>query len=562
MNNSQSLSSQEQAQLQQFAKHYDPAKGLLKDPYSQQWAIAQRSVQYATLLFRRGEAGDHARAIDIITAALDAQLHTPDWDRGRFPFLIPETWRDLNANLFMTPYLVEINDHWIDKLPPDLAVRFKKALHDVVNIVERRWSDELFDPHRDFVAYSNIFIIYIRALYMLGKALDIPRLTHDALYQWRRWFNHTSIYGVDEFTSPTYIHVVYEGLLDIHALVADEPSVRKEMALVLDHLYVLQHAVNHPLMRVEAVGVSRDYRLFVPPGQGAFTYLEYEGSHGYTPPAGVAAEFNNRKFPYRASGRAAATPFLFKTWQDINAGIGAAMGSMTGGNYFPQQIHLMAAVGTSPEDRACAFMNAEPSNPLQGYVSQNDHRALCLFARTPNPYVRYQGRTAPKTLPLEGTLPPCLALTQGWVSQSDEPGVVKACAYGHTLHVRAFTLEGDRLTPMALSQVKVEVGRDMVVDGWRADSAAVWTAFLVELLPDGQTPEPVSLQGKITADAITLNETGGLGVKLFRRPQGKQNELGELVEIYDVDWRTLPLFQTPDHTLHAGDLIAASVDDQ
>src|SRR5690606_12067257 len=139
---------------------------------------------------------------------------------------------------------------------------------------------------------------------------------------------------------------------------------------------------NHPLMRVEAVGVSRDYRVFVPPGKGEFTFLEHEPTHGYTPPADVVKAFKNRQFPYRVTGRAGMTPFLYQSWQDNTA----AMGSMTGGNYFPQQIHLMTAVGTSPVDRACAFFNALPDNPIQGYVRQHDHRALCLFARTPTPY--------------------------------------------------------------------------------------------------------------------------------------------------------------------------------
>ncbi len=56
-------------------------------------------------------------------------------------------------------------------------------------------------------------------------------------------------------------------------------------------------------------------------------------------------------------------PFRFQTWQTRDA----AMGSMTGGNYFPQQIHLMVAVGAAPEERATAFFQADPWNVLNGY---------------------------------------------------------------------------------------------------------------------------------------------------------------------------------------------------
>lgn len=557
MNQPAALSSLDLVSLKQFEAIYDPARHLLKTPDGKQWAIAQRTLDYTLLLLRRNEQGDHDRAFDIITAVLDTQLQTPDWEHGRFPFLTPETWRDLNANLFMTPALVELHTRWRHALPASLASRLEIAIHAAVNIVERRWADERFDPHRDFTAYSNIFVLYIRALYMLGQALDIPRLTHDALYQWQRWFNRVSVHGVEEFTSPTYTRVIYEALLDIHAMVTNEDGVQKEVALVLDHLFTLQHAVNHPLLRVPAVGSSRDYRQFVPAGKGAFEFLEHEGSHGYQPPAEVVREFKQRCFPYRASGRAGSTPFLFQSWQDTHA----AMGSMTGGNYFPQQIHLMAAVGQSPDDRACAFFNALPNNPIQGYVRQHDHRALCLYARTPTPYSRYQLRQSPGPLPHEGTFPPCLGLTRDWVSRSDQPGVLTATAYGYTLHMQAFSLHDNTLAPMALTQQKIEAGHDMSVTGWSGDSNCVWSVFLVELLPEKTRPTPVTLQGKITASEVTLAETGGLELKIFRRPQGRQGDTGELVELYNQDWRTLPLLTTPQHTLHAGGLIAASVDD-
>ena len=53
------------------------------------------------LLLRRDQDGDRRRAASIIEAMLATQMHQPAWDRGRFPMAVPETWRDLNANLFL-----------------------------------------------------------------------------------------------------------------------------------------------------------------------------------------------------------------------------------------------------------------------------------------------------------------------------------------------------------------------------------------------------------------------------------------------------------------------------
>jgi len=510
--------------------------------------VAFSSLEYAILLLRRDQAGDRQRAAAIVAAVLGAQMHEPAWDRGRFPMSLPETWRDLNANLFLAPELVEIHSQWLPLLPEALAVRFRHAVSEAAEAVERRWADELFDVHRDFKAYSNIFVLYIRALLLLGRCLGRERLRRDGESQWQRWFNHVSTYGIDEFCSPTYNEVVYDGLLGILGETAGA-RMRAEVTMVLDHLSALQHAVCHPLLRLGVVGTSRDYRLFVPPGGGAFRFLEHAGDASYRPPAAVLDEFRQRRYPHRVAGRAGLVPFRFQSWQERNA----AMGSMTGGHYFPQQIHLMIAVGTSPTERACAFFQADPSNPINGYVCQRDGRALCLFARTPTSYRLTQLREPADELPLPGTLPPCLGLTDGWELRRHEPGRLVVAARGYALHLATFALTGDSLEPAPLTPEKTETGEGHHVTGWRAAPEVIWFACLAELLPDSAPPSAVTLNGHVGDRLVTLDESGGLALRLARRPSG------ELVQLYDQDWRTLPLFESPTQPLWPGDLAAASV---
>ena len=538
------MNTDEQRRLHELEAAFDSQAQLVRS--GERLRVSFDSLEYAILLLRRDQGGDRQRAAAIVAAVLATQMHAPAWDRGRFPMSLPETWRDLNAVLFMAPHLAEIHAHWLPMLPAELAARFREAIAEAVEAVDRRWADEVFDVHRDFKAYSNIFVLYIRALLLLGRALELERLRRDGEAQWQRWFNHVSTYGIDEFCSPTYNAVVYEGLLGIRAA-ATGPRMQAEVALVLDHLCALQHAVSHPLLRLGVVGTARDYRLFAKPGGGAFRFLEHPGYSDYRPPAAVLEEFRHREYPYRAAGRAGLVPFRFQTWQLRDA----AMGSMTGGHYFPQQIHLMVAVGSSSTERACAFFQADERNPINGYVSQRDGRALCLFARTATSYQLTQLRQPAGELPLSGTQPPCLGLTGEWALRRHEPGRLILSAHGYTLRLRAIALSGDRLEPARLTPENLELN-GQAVTACRAAPEVIWFACLVELLPEGPMPPDGELHGAVSDSLVTLNESGGLALTLARRPSG------ELVEIYDQDWRALPLFDSPAHRLWPGDLAAAA----
>ena len=540
------LSRADRARFEQLAATFDANANLLR--FGEHWWVAQCSLEYAILLLRRDRDGDRAQAAAIIEAVLATQLHAPAWDRGRFPMSLPETWRDLNATLFMAPHLTEIYEHWLPQLPDQLAVRLPAAVMEAVGAVDRRWADEVFDVHRDFTAYSNIFVLYIQALLLFGRCLDDERLRRDGEAQWQRWFNHVSTYGIDEFCSPTYNEVVYEGLLGILGT-ATSAQMQREVRLVLDYLCVLQHAVSHPLLRMGVVGTARDYRQFVQPGAGRFRFIESPGDATYRPPAAVLEEFRHREFPYHAAGRAGLVPFRFQTWQLRDA----AMGSMTGGHYFPQQIHLMIATGSSPLERACAFFQADERNPINGYVCQRENRALCLFARTPTGYRLNQLREPVNSLPLPGTQPPCLGLTAGWTVRRHAPGRLMVAAQGYSLDLQTFTMDGEGMEPVPLISETLEMSGRQVI-GWRAAADVVWFACLVELLPDGVQPAEYTVSGQVGDRCVELRESGGLALKLARRPSG------ELVELYEQDWRTLPLIASPVRGIDAGDMAVAAVE--
>ncbi len=532
--------------LRQLEAAFDPERCLIRR--GDCWIVAQQSLEYAIMLLDRDATGDRERAASVVATVLDTQVTEPAWDRGRFPMLIPETWRDLNAILFMAPQLVDLDSRCRDRLQPALASRLHDAIVAGVEAVDRRWADEIFDPHRDFDAYSNIFVLYVQALLLLGRHLNDERLRRDGVGQWRRWFNHVSTYGIDEFCSPTYNQVVYEGLLGILQATSDA-DVRHEARLVLDHLAALQHAVSHPLLGVETVGSSRNYRLFAQPGEGVFRFLDHEPIAGYRPPEAVVTEFRARRYPHRVTGRAGRVPFRFQSWQLPDA----AMGSMTGGHYFPQQVHLLAAAGTSPRERAVAILDATPANAANGYVRQRDGRALCLFARTVTSYQLNQCRKADMSqLPLP-VLPPCLGFTDAWSVEQPATGRLVATACGYRLHVQARAWIDNALAPIHLESETIPIRDGCALRGWRAPDISAFVVFLVELTREDETPPPSTLAMHQDETSIDLSESAGLALRVVRRPNG------ECVEPIDGDWRLLPLLDCPTLPLESGDLIAAAI---
>ncbi len=504
------------------------------------------SLEYALLLLQRGGADDCRRANEIVAALLDWQLKEPDWERGRFPSWWPEEgWRDANSNLFMAPGLLEIESRHLDKLSPAVAGRFPEAVRLAMAMADRRWEEEIFDLHRDGAAYSNIMALYIQFLFLAGARYRDERRLRAARAQWRRWLNRISYYGLEEFVSTTYHEVILEVLLRLRRTVA-EPRICREMDLVLDHLMMLQYAIAHPVLRLPVCGSARDYRHNLRAGEGGFPFpAAAAGKDDYRTPAPLLAEYARRSFPHEVRGRATPVPFRFCAWQTGQA----ALGTMTGGLYFTQQINLLAAVGRSPRERAVACLPCGIAwNTCNGYASQRAHRALCLFTRCANTYFRTQTITPDRDLPDAYSRQHGLGLTGEWRELENRAGRLAVTAFDHTLVLQPFALREGRAEPLRLEPRKIatwyapeEYRNYLFPDDERMFGC---TAMLV---PNGQAPEEMPIQA-MQSDREIMVSASDLSLRLFRQMSG------ELTELYADDWRTAPLLTCPAGTLWPGEL--------
>lgn len=506
------------------------------------YAVGQFSLELAELLLQRGADDDATLAAGLIDAVLAEQRLDAGPDRGRFPMMVPEPWRDLNGTLFLLPYLVALARDYAGALPGALTARLEQAIRLSVGVVKARWESEVFDVHRDFTCYSNIFVLYVQALVLLGEHLDDADLREIAQGQWRRWFNHTSSYGIDEFVSTNYNHVIFKALCRIKAASAGRP-MHDEAAMVLEHLVALQSALHHPALGLPICGVSRDYRLFLEPGRGGFAPLAH-GQADEHASASVLSEYRNRLYPHRAGGWAGTRPFRFACWQSDRCGLG----SMTGGHYFPHHLHLLAAAGHSPTERAVAFMGGDGSNAISGFVRQADHRALCLFARAATAYFHTQLQLTPTGLPVPRTKPVSLALTDAWQLESAAGADLCFSAFGHRLCVHGFAIEDGQVREMHWSAERITVNK-VELQAWRADPRFTLVGCVVEVLGPGAPPtdRPVVMAEAVDR-RLDLRERGGLGLAVSVLPSG------EYVEHYPDDWRATPLFSSPAHTLWPGEM--------
>ena len=211
---------------------------------------------------------------------------------------------DLNVALFRSHDLfVNLWPHQ-DKMAPATREKYLLSCHRLVEAAQHRWDTEVFDIGRDFVAYSNIFCLYIQTLTLAGDRFDDIRLKRTAKGQWTRWYNHISFFGIDEFASPGYNHVIFKALFDIHDFCHDE-RIQRETQEIMDHVYLLQSAVTHPLLKLPITGISRDYRVFLKEADARSAVLTMPLPAGYAPPAQAIAINQNRHYPFAVIGKAA-----------------------------------------------------------------------------------------------------------------------------------------------------------------------------------------------------------------------------------------------------------------
>ncbi len=506
------------------------------------------TADYAIQLFRRGERADVDRALKIVKALMSLQVDDPSSrNHGQFPWQPGSKAEDLNTVLFMMPSLIEMLERGQGSMSTEVSSDLDACVKRAIVATERRWSEERFDLHRDFKGYTNIFLLYIQALLMAGEHYDDERLLRQAAAQWQRWFNHISYYGIDEFASPAYSNIDYEALKVIHETTRDN-QMRRESKHALGHLSALLHGITHPVLRLPVCGSSRDYRGFLTPGNREPGCVNNGADSPYTPKS-VRDEYRKRIFPYSLRGRATTIPFRFKSWQDSHA----AVGTMTGGNYFWQQIHCMVAVGESESERAIVFAPGAYT-PTSGFVCQHDNAALCVFARQPNTYHRTQEPMPDaKVHAYQGEY--SIGITPNWtVLEQDASGIILS-AYGHQVHIQPFTIRGGAVHPVMLVRKRyTNLGQGRFhdtaadLDAWVFTDDTVWFGCLIQTCKGGVTKSKSPIRCAERDQILTVDAPDGLRVKVF------QHASGELTELYEDDWRTQPLLETPVHILNPGDL--------
>ena len=546
------LSDKELTKLGEFERGYDPATHLVNG------AMVGPSLEYARLLLDRRQEGDVGRAAETIETVLALQgTDESAAGFGQFPWQVGGPVGDFNIVLFLMPHLVAAAERG-EALPAETRQRLETAIRQGAVGAERRWDTEVFDLHRDFVKYTNPFLLYVQALLLAGRHCKDDRLLRKALGQWRRWFIHIAYTGIDEFVSQTYTTVDAEALRRIHERAVDE-RMRHESGMALDHLMTLLHAVTHPLLKVPICGSARDYRLFLKTSDCQPAGI---GQDDCTAPAEVVREYKHRTFPHLARGRATSIPFHFTSWQMANAGLG----SMSGGNYFWQQIHCMAAAGASATQRAVLFLPGSYTT-TGGYVRQAENRALCIFSRLPVSYYSTQAAVLEEQVPA-AMRDYGIGVTTGWEIRDDASiGRWVFSAYGHDVTIDPFMVQGDRIVPAPLNRVH----RDTLsqgkfhrtaaeLDEYIFPADALWFGCVVSLTQAGAAvPAPAvtfAQDGQHVAFSTGASPERALTVRIFRHPTG------ELTELYESDWRTWPLLQAPSGTVWPGELTRRSADEQ
>ncbi|KAA3661366.1 MAG: hypothetical protein DWQ10_04685 [Calditrichaeota bacterium] len=433
-----------------FAQELTLAEKMELDELESQYPGDLRSsaLDYAFLSYRIDEHANHLKADTALNHFIALQDNDPEsvtygqWD-----------WRwknnqkvvDFNRALFMADMMFGKLWEQQDKMSVATRKNFITSCERLLEAAVRRWDTEVFDIGRDFVNYSNIFVLYIETFTRAGARFHDARLQKTAVGQWTRWYNHISYYGIDEFASPTYNRVIFKHLANIHDFSNNE-RVKREVKEVMDHIYLLQSVLTHPNLKVPVTGISRDYRKFIERSDARSGVLTRPLPKGYSPPAKAVNLNKHRSYPFEVIGKAATNPFIFISYQLKDAG----MGSFTGGNCYEQQIHCFVAVGKNEHERASAFLQGTYVH-VNGFTDQIKNATLCVYNRLPNYWHTTQWRgdmsKYQETFDDFG-----IGITSEWKEKLNTPDQLVFSAYDYELHIFPFRIQDEKLVSNQLTR--------------------------------------------------------------------------------------------------------------
>mgnify|MGYP000852398317 FL=1 len=478
----------------------------------------------AWLFYRSGNEADRCKADSLLNRFIALQnTDSASTVFGQWPWSQGAEIGDLNVALFRSHDMLRILWDQQDNMSATTRTRYLLSCRRLLEAAKRRWDTEVFDIGRDLVAYSNIFCLWVQTLTLAGERFDDARLQWMARSQWTRWYNHISFYGIDEFASPGYNHVIFKALFDIHDFCHDR-RIEKESKEIMDYVYLLQSAITHPLLKLPVTGISRDYRVFLKQADARSAVLTATPAD-YTPPQQALEINHHRTYPFEVTGKAAVGPFLFKSYQLADA----AMGSMTGGACFQQQIHCLTAVGKNEKERAVAFIQGS-NTPVNGYTDQIGTSTLCVYNRLPALWhlTQWRGDMAEyrETFGEFG-----LGLSDQWKVKSRAADHLVLEAYGYELHVFPFAVQEEKLSdcPLTLKHRTTSSPRyhprPIVFDEWVFPDQPDWFGVHLVLARSGERIKDPGLRYVLQQGIRTFSTKQGHRIRLFVAEKGDTRQL-------------------------------------
>jgi hypothetical protein len=524
--------------IHSHAQELSPAEKVELEKLEQAYSTGNcpATAANAWLFYRSGHESNYRKADTLLNNFISLQNDNPESTvYGQWAWSKGAEIGDLNVALFRAHDMFRNLWDQQNKMTSATQANYMASCRRLLEAAKRRWDTEVFDIGRDFVAYSNIFVLYVQTLTLAGDRFSEARLQNMAKSQWIRWYNHISFFGIDEFASLTYNNVIFKALMDIHDFCHDE-RIQKETKEIMDNIYMLQSALTHPLFKMPVTGVSRDYRVFLkePDARSAVLTTAFEG---YNPPQRAIEINENRKYPFSVIGKAAISPFIFKSYQLKDA----AMGSMTGGACFQQQIHCIAVVGKDENDRAVAFIQGS-NTPVNGYTDQKEASTLCVYNRLPALWHLTQWRgdlsNFRETFGEFG-----VGISDKWKVKSATPDHIVFEAFGYDLHVFPFSVQKESLRPCPL-EMKHRTSsspryhpRPIIFDEYVFPDEPDWFGVYVSLVKSGV---------KVNNPGIVyINKDG---IRSFKTNKGHQVRLfiaekGDTKQLFNVDPAMIPLLK-------------------
>ena len=468
-------------------------------------AQIMKELDKAIAWYKEGTPESLAKADYIVEAVAAEQIRDPESSRyGSMGW-----WFGTNkkAGLNMANFLT--HQMWIDLWPlqdrmsPKTREEYLKTCELILVCAQRRFDEEKFPLQRDNIEYTNAYLMSIQNITIGAWRLGDERLKRKAVSQWKRFYNLYQMSACGEFMSADYDNTDFEAIIDIWRYTEDE-NVRAQAKEVLDEMYVTECAGSHPVLKLPVVGSSRDYRDFLKHPDGRAKFL-ISAPEDYEIPEKAKELQTARRYPFEFEGKAGNLPFTFKSYQLKDA----AMGTMTGwGDYFCQEQYLVAASGTSTEDRAVMF---SPGIYLyvNGFTDQKGLSTLLVYNRKPTLWhIMMRGYSLKDDI--SRTFDPFgIGINDAFREVENEPGHLVLRAGEYDYHVFGFEVSEGGIGPCEMRRVSRDnlspsgryKPRKMVFDEYLFPDKSEWVGAVVKMVKAGT---------KVKTPVINYGERGDL----------------------------------------------------